>query len=303
MSQSLDELQRLVSEQPFLTLTDSQTLYPNHPGTGIDMLSVKTELCEASIALNGAQLMSFTPAGGEELLWVSPNCQFSPGASLRGGIPLCLPWFGPHPSDSNRPNHGIARTATWQLSSASQNDAGVCTLVLRFEHQADEHFEHNFSAQLSLILGHVPHLTLALSNHSADSFAASWVMHSYFATGDIATTRVEGLDGRAYSDKVAGGKYFTQSGPVTFAGEVDRVYEDIQLPITIEGTRRTRVEGDNCPSVVVWNTGSALAADIEDIGPNNHAGYVCVERGACLGDTWRLTAGETRQATMTLIPE
>lgn len=304
MSHSTEQLQHLVDEHDFLTLTDSHSLFPDHPGSGLPMLQVSTRLCTASIALNGGQLMSFKPAGGDELLWVSPNCQFSPGASLRGGIPVCLPWFGPHPTDSSQPNHGIARTAQWQLSCASQNEEGVCTLVLRFEHQADEHFAHSFSAQLTLILGKVPQLILALSNHSADSFTASWVLHTYLAIDHIASTRVEGLDGREYADKVAGGQYFTQSGPVTFAGEVDRVYEDIQLPVTVvAGGKRIRVEEDNCPSVVVWNTGDALAAKMADIGPGNHTGYVCVERGACLGDSWRLAAGETRQASMTLIPE
>ncbi|MBU2885170.1 D-hexose-6-phosphate mutarotase [Gilvimarinus agarilyticus] len=303
MSQSSVPLQHLVDKHAFLTLTDSRTLFPDHPGEGLPLLQVNSEHCRAVIALNGGQLMSFCPTGGKELLWVSPNCQFKPGASLRGGIPLCLPWFGPHPTDSTKPNHGIARTAPWQLSSASQNEDGVCTLVLRFEHQADERFAHNFSAQLTIILGTTAQLTLALSNHSADSFGASWVMHSYFAIEDITSARVLGLEGREYADKVAGGKYFTQSGPVTFAGEVDRVYEDIQLPVTIEGHRRIHIEGDNCPSVVVWNTGSALGGQIADIGPGNHSGYVCVERGACLGDSWRLAPGETRQASMVLIPE
>lgn len=303
MSQSTEELQQLISAHPFVTLTDSQTLYPSHPGTGIPLLSVKTPLCEAVIALNGAQLMSFRPTGGDELLWVSPNCKFSSDSSLRGGIPLCLPWFGPHPTDSNRPNHGFARTAQWQLTTVEQTEDGNCTLTLNYQHQADDRFEHDFNAELTLQLGTEPSLSLALTNQSDQPFDASWVMHTYFAIDDIANVEVLGLDGHDYSDKVAGGKIFTQQGTVTFDGEVDRVYTDIQAPVTIAGARQIRVSGDNCPSVVVWNTGSELAAKVDDIGADNHTGYVCVERGACLSDIWQLAPGITRQARMTLIAD
>ncbi|MDO3382180.1 D-hexose-6-phosphate mutarotase [Gilvimarinus algae] len=302
MSRHNPSLQRLLAEHEFLSLTDSQSRFADHPGSGLPLLAVSTPLCEALIAFNGAQLLSFKPTGGEELLWVSPNCQFSEGASLRGGIPLCLPWFGPHPSDKSRPNHGIARTRDWHLTGARLDDHQLCHLSFEYTHNADLLFEHDFSATLVLTLGLTPTLSLHLHNRSEETFDASWVMHTYFAVSDIAGVRVEGLDGREYADKVRGGRYFTQSGPITFSGEVDRVFEDIQLPVTIDAGRRLRVTGDNCPSVVVWNTGDQLARKIADIGPGHHTGYVCVERGACLGDSWRLAPGEERHAEMSITP-
>lgn len=296
-------LQDVVNQHDFLSLTDSHTCFPESQGTGLPLIKVKTPQCTAILSTNGAHLLSFTPTGGEELLWVSPNCQFSPGASLRGGIPLCLPWFGPHPTDSSRPKHGIARTRTWQLDSAALDAEGICHLKLSLRHSADALFEHDFTAELTLSLGQTPTLHLTLTNTGQTDFDASWVMHTYFAINRLEATRVEGLDGREYSDKVEGGKYFTQSGPVTFNGEVDRVYEDIQLPVTVDdGEHRYRIEGDQCPSVVVWNIGAEAGSQIADIGPDNHKGYVCVERGACLGDTWHLPAGQCRSSHMSIKP-
>ena len=296
-----DSLSDIIARCDFLELTDSASLYPHNPGTGLALLQINTPKCQATLALNGAQLMRFTPTGGDELLWVSPQCNFSEGASLRGGIPLCLPWFGPHPSDSNQPNHGIARTQPWDLLAAHIDEQGRARLKLGLQHQADTQFTHDFNAELTLTLGDTPTLELALTNNSQSAFNASWVMHTYFAVSDISQVRIEGLDGREYADKVAGGARFTQSGPVTFAGEVDRVYEDIQLPVTIDDhNRRLQVAGDACPSVVTWNTGAELAAKVDDIGPGNHTGYVCVERGACLNDAWQVAAGETRRAQMSI---
>lgn len=294
-------LQSFVDKHTFLSISDSKACFANSKGDGLPLICVDTPLCQALLTTNGGQLLSFTPKGGGELLWVSPNCNFSPGASLRGGIPLCLPWFGPHPADDTRPKHGIARTREWTLQSAQLDDSGVCHLKLALHHKADELFEHDFSAELTLSLGVTPTLHLTLTNTGHSDFDASWVMHTYFAINSLEASRVEGLDGREYADKVEGGKYFTQSGPVTFNGEVDRVYEDIQLPVTLDdGQHRYRIEGDQCPSVVVWNIGAEAGSGIADIGPDNHRGYVCVERGACLGDTWRLPAGQARSAHMTI---
>ncbi|WP_041522952.1 D-hexose-6-phosphate mutarotase [Gilvimarinus agarilyticus] len=299
----VDSLRDIIARCDFLTLTDSATRFPDRPGQGLPLLAIDTPSCQATIALNGAQLLSFTPTGGDELLWVSPNCDFSQGASLRGGIPLCLPWFGPHPSDSSRPNHGIVRTQAWDLLAATLDEQGRAVLTLGFSHEADAEFEYDFNAELTFTLGETPTLELALTNNSRSAFSASWVMHTYFAISDISRVQVEGLDGREYADKVAGGETFSQCGPVSFSGEVDRVYQDIQSPVTIDdGDRRLSVAGDHCPSVVVWNTGAALAAEVGDIGPDNHTGYVCVERGACLNDTWQISVGETRRARMSITP-
>lgn len=296
-----DSLSSIVADCDFLELTDSNTRYPNHPGKGLALLQVNTAKCQATLALNGAQLMSFTPNGGTELLWVSPRCNFTEGTSLRGGIPLCLPWFGQHPTDTSRPKHGLARTQAWQLIAANLDPQGRAILQLGLKHQANALFEYDFNALLTVTLDDTPTLELALTNNSQSAFSTSWVMHTYFAIGDVKQVQIEGLDGHEYADKVAGGARFTQSGPVSITGEVDRVYENIQQPVTLnDAGRLIHIASEYCPSVVVWNTGPELAANVGDIGPGNHTRYVCVERGACLNDRWQIAAGETRRAKMAI---
>lgn len=298
-----DSLGDILAHCDFLTLTDNTQLYPDHPGNGLPLLHINTTECQAVLALNGAQLLSFKPSGGHELLWVSPNCRFSAGTSLRGGIPLCLPWFGPHPSDSQQPKHGIARTQPWTLQAAKRDDQGRASLTLGFTHRANASFNHDFSAELTLTLGASVSLSLTLNNHSDTAFNASWVMHTYFAVSDISQVQVMGLDGCDYTDKVAGGTRLTQQGPLIFCGEVDRVYEGVLHDISMtDRQRRLDIKSQGCPSVVAWNTGATLAAHIADIGADNHRGYVCLERGACANDAWLLQPGASQQAQMSITP-
>ncbi|RZA04447.1 MAG: hypothetical protein EOO68_08265, partial [Moraxellaceae bacterium] len=103
------DLNDVLSRCNFLELTSSDKVFPNSKGTGLPILRVNTQLCDALIALQGAHLLHFCAKDGDPSLWVSPNCDFTPGTALRGGIPVCLPWFGPHAVDPKKPKHGFAR--------------------------------------------------------------------------------------------------------------------------------------------------------------------------------------------------
>ena len=103
------ELQTLIAQSPFLELTSSQQHYSHAKGDGLPLIRVCTPLCEAIISLQGAQLLEFKTHIGTPLLWLSPNCNFTEGTALRGGVPICLPWFGPNTEDPSKPKHGFAR--------------------------------------------------------------------------------------------------------------------------------------------------------------------------------------------------
>ena len=48
----------------------------------------------ADLAIQGAQLLRFA-VQDSEWLWLSETAEYKTGTSLRGGIPICWPWFGP----------------------------------------------------------------------------------------------------------------------------------------------------------------------------------------------------------------
>lgn len=290
----------LIKPYPFLSLTNSKTHYPDAPGSGLPLLLVNTDLCDAVISLQGAHLLEFTPKGSDPLLWVSPNCDFTPGTALRGGVPLCLPWFGPHPKDPQKPKHGFARNQLWQLSEAHQMSDGAVELEFLFVSEANEHFPYDFSAELRLILGQTASMELTVNNTDSEEFRFSWAMHNYYRVANLQQTKVTGLNNRTYRDNLEGLIEKQQQGDVNFSGAVDRVYPDVQQSVGIDlgNGDVIQITHSNCPSVVVWNPGSETAAKIADIGAGQEAFYICVERGAVLQEAWQLAAGSSATAKM-----
>ena len=293
-------LEDLIKPYPFLTLTNSKTHYPDSPGTGLPLLRVDTELCSAVISLQGAHLLEFAPKGGESLLWVSPNCDFTPGVALRGGVPLCMPWFGPHPKDPQKPKHGFARNQLWQLGETHLMNDGSVELEFLFVSEANDAFPYDFSAELRLILGHSASMELTVNNTDSEAFHFSWAMHNYYRVANLNKTKVLGLDNKKYKDNLEGLVEKNQQGDLTFTTAVDRVFPDISEPVSIDpgNGHLINITHENCPSVVVWNPGSEAAAKIADIGAGQDAFYICVERGAIMQEAWYLLAGSSATAKM-----
>lgn len=295
MSQTRADLEALLNHCDAISLSHSNELYPQCFGDGLPLLRINTPLCQATIAIQGAQLLEFTPHNGKPLLWLSPQCHFQAGKSPRGGVPICLPWFGAHPTDASKPSHGFARTIDWFLESVDLDDER-CELVFRLTHTANALFPQAFTSRITMRLNQEAELILEMHNTGDSAFDTSWALHSYFNVDDLSAASVAGLEDLTYADKVQGFESFTQQGQVKFTGEVDRVFEDVSGFVSITGNPAINITHYNCPSVVVWNPGAALSATMSDVGANNERGYICVERGAVRGDAWSLEANEHRSA-------
>lgn len=291
-----NNLAELLQRCSFLKLTTSSHALPDSKGTGLPLIALETSKCKALIALQGAHLLRFCATDGKPLLWLSPNCDFSPGVALRGGIPICLPWFGPNPLDAHKPKHGFARNRDWELSDAALLADGSAQLFFRFASTANELFDFNFNAMLVMTLGANIKLELSVSNSDKSTFDCSWALHSYHPISSLSDVRVQGLVNKTYLDNLENHAAKIQQGDVSFPAAVDRVFPAIENALTIVGSPQIVITHNNCPSVVVWNPGAATAASIADIGEGNEQDYICVERGAVLNEQWTLTAGETRAA-------
>ena len=289
------DLVDLIKRCEFLTLTTSQAAIPESKGTGLPLIEVKTSKCDALIAIQGAHLLSFKTHNGNPLLWISPNCNFTPGIALRGGVPVCLPWFGPH-ADPVRPKHGFARNQDWHLENAVLLSNGDAELSFNFSSNANELFEFNFSAQLIMTLGDHIKLEIKITNRDVHGFDCSWVLHSYHPVASLDNVRVKGLAGRTYLDNLEKHAAKIQHDDVKFPDEVDRVFPAIENSLEIVGTPHIEITHHNCPSVVVWNPGAANAAKMADVGAGNEQHYICVERGAVFDEKWNIAAGKTRTA-------
>jgi glucose-6-phosphate 1-epimerase len=251
---------------------------------GLEVVEIETAASTAAIALQGAQVLSFTPRGGRDWLWVSERARWAPGVALRGGIPVCFPWFGPHPTERGFPAHGFARTRGWRLASVDGVEGHVrAELVLTADDATRAFFPAAFEARLTVTVGDELSLAFEVANSDPAPFAYEVALHSYLAVADVETAAIDGLQGRAFVDKVAGGAERREGdAPVRIAGEVDRVYDN-DGAVTLRdpaGARSLRLEAQGAGSTVVWNPAPAKTATLSDMSPDGYRHFVCVESGA-----------------------
>jgi glucose-6-phosphate 1-epimerase len=282
--------------------TASHSLKEYGRGDGeFTLILIRNSKCRATLALQGAQLLEFHPVAGSAMLWLSPHAHFNRGKAVRGGIPLCLPWFGPHGSDPGKPQHGFARNRDWQLVSAEAIGDGATRLRLvleRFRRVPHEDFPYRFVAELTLTLSDRIAIELKVEHCEERAMPLSWALHSYHPVAVHAAVRVEGLVELTYKDSTRKGESRVQHGMLEFEGELDRVYLDVPDVQLIHSNPKLRVSSANCNSAILWNPGEELAARMPDVGPGGHRGFICLEKGNAADNTLTLAPGEVHRATV-----
>lgn len=265
---------------------------------GLPTVEIKNALGSGSIALQGAQLLTYAPAGQASVVWLSPKAKFVAGKSARGGVPVCWPWFGPHASEPTFPAHGYARTKPWEVTEVAALADGAHRLSFRLPRsEADaRYWPHDTPLEIRYTLGAQVEIELLTHNAGAEPVVLGEALHTYFTVGDVGAVRVLGLDGVDYIDKVDGGQRKHQTGPVLIQGEVDRVYLGTESDCLIEDPvlkRRIRVEKRGSRSTVVWNPDAEKATKMGDFEADGHLRMLCVESANAADDQVRVAPGET----------
>lgn len=238
----------------------------------------------AELHAYGAHLTSWQPAGEAEQLFLSPLAEFRRGVSIRGGVPVVFPQFaelGP------LPKHGLLRTAIWDCAALTQ-DAANGRAGARFRVRDDAPMRalwpHSFAADFFVeIGGKTLSMALTILNTGDAPFQFTAALHSYLRVADVGRAVVSGLQGLEYVDKVAGQsvrgpEHNLQSEEnLRIAGEVDRIYLKARRSVMIDGTRVLEIHQTGFEDVVTWNPGSALSAQLGDLGPEGYRTMLCIE--------------------------
>ena len=261
------------------------------------VVEVNTPLCRARIALQGAQVLTWTPAGEPPVIWLSDEAVFTAGKSLRGGIPVCWPWFGAHASEAGFPAHGIARNLPWQVMASEHLSDGRIKLKLCLDTAALDHslWPYHSELELHMSFGHALELELITRNVDTQAFTITEALHTYFAVSDVRQVRVLGLEDCDYLDKVAGFARRHQQGAVSFAEEVDRIYLDTGAECVIDDTplkRRIHINKRGSLSTVVWNPWQEKAAAMSDMGKAAYLTMLCVETANAADNAVTIGPGE-----------
>jgi glucose-6-phosphate 1-epimerase len=246
---------------------------------GLPVAEIHTTLASARVALHGAQVLAWQPSGHFPVIWVSKPALYEAGKPVRGGVPICWPWFG---AREGLPAHGFVRTRLWQVRESSQNSAGE--VLLRFGICDDAStralWDHGFDLELQVSVGSSLSMTLISRNTGTTALSITQALHSYFAVADISQTQVQGLEDTPYLDKVLNFAPKQQQGAVHLSGETDRIYthttRDCLIKDQVSG-RVIRVGKLGSSSTVVWNPGAEREKSISDMAAGEYQNMLCVE--------------------------
>jgi glucose-6-phosphate 1-epimerase len=276
---------------------------------GLPMVRVTTEAATAEISLYGAQVTRWKPAGAEEVLFLSKKSYWDVGRAIRGGVPVCFPWFGDKADDANAPKHGLVRTKQWRLDSLSALDNGAVTLVCFTESDASTRpfWPHDFCVAYRITVGAKLRLELTVINRGRTAMRFEEALHTYLRVGQVQDVMVRGLDGAAYLDKTDEYKEKPQRGDVKFTGYTDRIYTNTEGAVdVVDGAlgRTLRTEKVNSKTTVVWNPWVEQAAQLADFGSDEWEQMVAIEGCNVQTAAIQLAPGEehTLRVTLSAIP-
>lgn len=285
-----------------------------------DVMEIENEFCRAVITRQGAQILSFerkiknaetNVVDVKSLLWCSELSlqQFLDDLksdrktkAIRGGIPLCFPWFGGHLTDAKLPSHGFARTQLWDLTSVDESAQGhQLVFTLQNDVITDLFWHHQFRLTLSMTCSEQLHLVLGIENVGDTDFDCEFAWHSYFPVSAIESVKIDGLQGKKFLDQLTNETYVQQHTQIQFDQETDRIYQDVAGNYQIhDGLRQIDIQTKNCKSVIVWNPWVGKTQRLGDLAEQAWRDFVCLECADVQDNRLHIKAGQSALFSMSI---
>ncbi len=261
-------------------------------------LTVSNKFADAQICLYGAHVMSFRPHRSEEILWMSPDSNFQVRQPIRGGIPVCFPWFGPHKTDPHKPQHGFGRLMYWDVTETSVKTSGETLIRLQLcaSEETKVFWPHNFCAELTVVVGQTLEVSLKVTNQSLELFDYTCALHSYYNISSIENIVITGLQGASYHSQLEPGEFVQESANIEIQKAETRHYHNTVATCTIEDSSfksRIRIAKEGSKITTVWNPGKEACATITDMPDDGYLRFVCVEAVNAFDDVIRLAPNES----------
>jgi glucose-6-phosphate 1-epimerase len=250
---------------------------------GFPMIHIDNGQAKALISVYSGQVLCFQPVGEPtDLMFLSEKAYYAAGKAIKGGVPICWPWFGPDPEGLGRPSHGFVRNRLWNVVNTSTTTDGATQVILGLKDTEETRgiWPQAFELAIAITVSHTLTVELITRNLGDKSFPLTQALHTYFQVGDINRVQVLGLENTQYQDKVDSGIEKTQIGAVTIAGEVDRIYLNVTKELVIDDAslnRRIRIKSSGSKSAVVWNPWAKISASMADLDDADYQRLICVE--------------------------
>jgi D-hexose-6-phosphate mutarotase len=274
---------------------------------GLVTAEISNPYSSGAVTLAGGNVLSFIPkrkSSENDVFWMSPTSPYALGRAMRGGIPICWPWFGAHPEDpQGKPAHGFARTQSWSPVGTQILPDGSIELRLKLSDSPEtlSLWPHAFELEFRVVFGEALRVELHVRNPGSQPFHYTGALHHYFYVSDVRQVSVLGLEGCEYLDKVENYARKHQDGSVRFEGQTDRIYLDTVGDCVIVDpglNRKIRIAKEGSHTTVVWNPGE-MASRMPDVGAGGQVNFVCVETANAAQDMIMVPAGSA--ACMTAV--
>jgi len=253
------------------------------PGNGNwPKVQVTGPAASGEVYLHGAHVTSWKPAGAAEVLYLSPNTIWQEGKAIRGGVPICYPWFGDKAGDPHAPAHGFVRARNWELESVERHDNAV---AVTFSTQSDDSTRQwwpgDFRTTYRVSFGEELVLELTTINTGSTTLRLEEALHTYYSVGDATRAQISGLEGCWFIDKTDSFREKLQRvADLVLTAETDRVYLGTQSALLLSDPllqRRIHVAKQNSRTTVVWNPWSEKSVALKDLGEGQWKGMLCIE--------------------------
>lgn len=253
------------------------------------------------VGLQGAQVLSYQPEFQQDVFWISSQSRYQPGKAIRGGVPVCWPWFGDHPDNPELPAHGFARTTLWEVrSSFADSEATRIQLGLTDSATTRQVWPGQFQLLLDIELRDRLVMTLTTTNTGSQAFNITEALHSYYAVSAANQLQIKGLKAHRYRDKLEGFAVKTQDEELVTNPPLDRVYDTDDATTLIDQAfkRAIVINKAASASTIVWNPGPEIASAMSDVGPGEDRGFICIEAGNALDRAIRVGPQESHSLKM-----
>ena len=260
--------------------------------------NVSNKFGDADICLYGAQVTFFAPHGKYPILWLSPDSFYEEGKAIRGGIPICFPWFGPHLTDKTKPQHGFGRLRYWNVTASGNNELGETYLTLKLidDEATRTLWDFSFCAEITFTIGKQLTVDLKVTNTDSKPFTYSEALHSYFSVSNSAEISIEGLQGAHYYDGFGDELIADNESEIVFdESELNRRYVATHDTCIINDEplrRRIRVAKKGSSVTVVWNPSPEICDKAADFSDSSFEEFVCVEPANAYNHSITLQPGE-----------
>jgi D-hexose-6-phosphate mutarotase len=273
------------------------------PG-GFPQIYISNNFATAIISLYGAQILSFRPLHQEDLLWVSEKSLYQSGKAIRGGIPICWPWFGAHPSAPDKQSHGFARLSDWSVIKTETLTDGATEINLELKDSEDtkKQWPHNFRATVAITISDKLDIALTTHNTGNEQLSITAALHTYFNISHINQISIHGLENIVFLDSLTNTKDHEEA-PIIIDREIDRIYLDHSGSCHIKdcGLKRTiKINKQGSNSTVVWNPWIEKSSSMTDFGNEEYKTMLCVETTNANIDTRKIMPGASHTLSATI---